>query len=117
MLPITFRFIKEEYRTPDLCRLAVKVHTENLQYINDQTPELCLEAVRNDMSALEFVKEQTLEVCLAAINNNRKNMNYVLKFIKPELRQDVFITFVKDNPEILKDVLTSDQTDNIFAKA
>jgi hypothetical protein len=30
MLPITFRFINEEYRTPDLCRLAVKVHTENL---------------------------------------------------------------------------------------
>ena len=85
--------------------------------INDQTPELCLAAVSADIWALQFVKDQTVEICLAAIKNDRKNMNYVLKFIKPELRQDVFITFVKDNPEILKDVLTSDQIDNIFARA
>ena len=72
-----------ENQTIDLAMLAVKDDGYSLKYVKNEfkTPEVCLIAVKNDGFALQFVPEElrTDEVCLAAVTRDGRALQYVKK--------------------------------------
>ena len=57
--PLNWRYLPENLKTPELCRLAVALNGRVLQFIPDhmKTPELCLAAVKQCGKAIEYVPE------------------------------------------------------------
>lgn len=64
--------------TPELCEKAIKANPLALQYIpaNFKTIELCTIAVEIDGMALQFVDNQSVDICIAAVSNNPKSITY-----------------------------------------
>jgi Domain of unknown function (DUF4116) len=70
----TLKFIPEEHRTPELCRIAVEQNGWALSCISEEqrTPELCRLAVEQDGQALSVVPAQLKkpELCGLAVRQN-----------------------------------------------
>ena len=79
------KYVKNEYKTEEMCLIAVKQSGVNLQYVENQTEEICLEAVKNRGQILRFVKNQTEKVCIEALNSNMKNMKYLNEDMKAKM--------------------------------
>lgn len=85
-----FTYVKKEFRSPELLKIAVKrtgnliqfvtnIHDEEiyliavkekgryLDYVRKQTPAICEAAIENDYDAFKYVKDQTPELCLKAV--------------------------------------------------
>ena len=66
-----FQYVPEEFKTPELCEIAVTSNGWALKYVPDEliTPRLCYVAIKNDGTTLELVPEElrTFELCDKAI--------------------------------------------------
>ena len=73
------KYIKNQYKTEDICKLAVEKNGNALKYVIDQTKELCALAVQQDPYALEYVNEQfqSEELCISAVSRNGCTIKYV----------------------------------------
>lgn len=69
---LSFRQLKDEDKTPEVCKAALEANGNNLQYITNKTKEYCLMAVNSDGSALRYVPREmkSKEICVAAVRNN-----------------------------------------------
>jgi hypothetical protein len=69
-------YIREQFKTFELCFAAVQSQGCALEYVPEQfkTFELCLAAVRHDWSATIFVPDdlRNHEICAAAQENSNK---------------------------------------------
>ena len=78
---IALQFIKDEYKTEQICLEAVKSNGMALQFIKDEhrTEQIYLEAVRSNGMALQFIKDEykTEQVCLEAVKSNIMAFKYV----------------------------------------
>ena len=77
------QYIPEEYRTKELCELAIQKDGNALKHVPHSliTKELCKLAVKQDEEALLFVPEElrTLELYEMAVKQNRKALRWILK--------------------------------------
>ncbi len=66
-------------RTPEMCRLAVKLDYTTLKYLNmsEQTPELCKWVINQEPNCLADIKKQTLDLCIMAINKSPVTIMFV----------------------------------------
>ena len=120
------RLVPEEYRTKELCELAVKQNGEALYYVLEKyiTQELCNLAVQQNGMALEFVplelrtslyklaiqnngealqhvpeEYRTKELCELAVKNN----GYAIYYIPEELKtEELYKTLVKKDGDSLR---------------
>ncbi len=83
-------FVPDEYKTKELCTLAVIRNGAALMYVPPQIKdyELCRKAVNNNYHALKYVDDElkTKEMCEAAVKSCGSVLEYVpQKFITEEL--------------------------------
>lgn len=68
-------FADVEHKTPELCKAAVELWGETLQWIEDQTFDLCLTAVQDTTDALAYIKNpeirKKVKEALGAANNQK----------------------------------------------
>lgn len=80
------KFISDEFKTADLCKLAVQQSGHALQYVPTalRKPELIIEAVQEDPSTLSLIREEhkTFELCLAAVEMKGAALEYVPDTLK-----------------------------------
>jgi Domain of unknown function (DUF4116) len=72
-------YVPEEYKTPELCSSAIKQDGQALYNVpeNKRTPDLYLLAVQQNGMTLEFVQEITYELCRLAIEKNGQALQFV----------------------------------------
>jgi hypothetical protein len=78
----SFHFIPYEFKTPEMCKLAIHPNTDNsllgmpMEYV---TEEMCLTAVTNKHSEMNLVPQHfiTPSFCVAAVNANPTTFSYV----------------------------------------
>ena len=97
------RFIPEEYRTKELCELAVKQNGQALQLVPEELriKELCEIAAKQDGLSLYFVPEElkTKKIYELAVQNN----GYALEYVPEELRTpELCAIAVQNNGEALE---------------
>ena len=86
--------VPKEFRTPELCEIAVRKYGRALQYVPKKlrTPELCKIAVSNDAFALQYVpidelsSEDYFEICKIAVSVN----SIAIEVIPDELKHKVW---------------------------
>lgn len=83
-------YIPDEFKTPELCEMAVEQNGMALNFVPEElrTYELCMLALNRDVYAVECVpyKFLTPELCEIAVQQNGKALNFVLEELKtPEL--------------------------------
>ena len=71
------KYIPNEKRTIEICKLAIEQDQFALLYVEEQTDELCKLAVLKNGYALKCVKEQTEEICILAMKQNKDAIMYV----------------------------------------
>lgn len=71
------KYVKNQSKFPDLCKLAVENFGPCIADIKDQTPELCKLAVSDMSSSIKFVKDQTEELSLSSVTKNGFNLCYI----------------------------------------
>lgn len=71
------RYVPIEFKTTDLCALAIKSSASALEYVENQTDDLCKCAIDRKYFALKYVKNQTEEICKYAINISIGALKYV----------------------------------------
>ena len=78
--------VPEEFKTKEICEIAVEKHGDNLQYVPEhlKSPELCKLAISEDGWALEYVpdKYKTPELCEIAVSN----LGWALEFVPEEFK-------------------------------
>jgi hypothetical protein len=74
------RFIPEDKRTPELCRIAIEQNGRALFHVPEdyRTPELCRVAIEQNGDALEFVSKDkgNLELYRLAVEQNGWSLNH-----------------------------------------
>ena len=75
---LALQFIKPEFKTPEICELAVRECGYALRYVENQTDTICKLAVQQNGGALQYVIKQTDEICRLAIQQN----DYATQFVK-----------------------------------
>ena len=92
------KYVPEEFKTQELCRLAIKNEGRALEYVPEEfkTYELCKIAVTKWGSALEFVPEElkTKELCELAVKHYGGALEFVPKKI---LNLDMCMAAIKIN--------------------
>jgi len=85
---MALKHVPPEMRIPELCKRAVYNDTRTLEFVgeNEKTKELCLMAVKNHGSALEYVPYQlrTAEICLEAVKHYGSALEYVPEALKTQ---------------------------------
>jgi Domain of unknown function (DUF4116) len=78
---LALKFVPEDFRTPELCQIAIEQNGMALQYVPEckRTPELYRLAIERDGWALGFVPEdkKTLEICQIAVQHDGDALRYV----------------------------------------
>jgi predicted RNase H-like nuclease len=103
------KYMKDEFKTKELCLEVVKKRWYALQFVKEQTQEMCLEAVKQNVTALEYVKEQTSELCLEAV----KKSWYALQFVK-EQTSELCLEAVKENSNAVLFVEKKYETEELY---
>lgn len=74
-------FIYIKNPSPEIIKLAVKLHPENLHYVaeKDQTMDICENAIINSDKKwiIQYVKNPTEDICIKAIRHNPKSFQYI----------------------------------------
>ena len=78
--------VPEEFKTKEICEIAVEKHGDNLQYVPEhlKSPELCKLAISEYGWALEYVpdKYKTPELCEIAVSTS----GWALQIVPEELK-------------------------------
>ena len=76
---LMLEFVKEEFKTGDLCTLAVEQNSEALKFVPEcfQTNDMCTFAICQDANVFRYVKNQTQELCDLAVKKNCDAFKYV----------------------------------------
>ena len=108
------KFIPDEYKTKELCDLAVQQNGLALQYVPKhlRTPYLYEIAVKQDGMALEYVPKEfkTLELCKIAVKNNGSALGYTPEELKTE---ELCAIAVKQNGKSLEHVKKNFKTSKL----
>lgn len=88
--PFNIKEVPDEFKTPELCKIAVEEDGMALKYVPDKlkTPELCKIAVEDGGMTLEYVPDKliTFELCKLAVEDDVTSLSCVPdKFKTPEL--------------------------------
>jgi hypothetical protein len=98
-----FRYIRPEFRTEKVLRVAVGLCPSLLEQIKDQqTESMCIEAIKRDWSAIRFVVTQTKDICVELCKSNHNAFNYVQLPFRYD--PEICLLFVKRNPYNLRHV-------------
>lgn len=72
-----FQYVKEEFKTHELCLMAIRDDVFNMTYIENPTKEIQLEALKIDSTVISVFEEINFEVVLTALQS-AKDVNDVL---------------------------------------
>lgn len=103
---INLKDVPNEFKTLNLCLMAIKANGLALEYIpiQFQTETICKLAVKQNPMALEFVPDglKTLKICTIAIKNGESGF-HSLKFISNNfLTEQLCITAIKKSVFAIK---------------
>jgi hypothetical protein len=90
---------------PSLSKLAVKIHSSNLEYIIKKTYELYKQAIEYDGTSLKYIKneDKTYELCKLAVQNNSNALLFVPDkyFLEPYGKELCNIAIKSDTTPLL----------------
>ena len=91
------KYVKDQFKTKELCILAVEGNGYAIRYVNDPTEEICVIAVQENGNALEFVNDKTENICKQAV----KKTGDALEFVDKQT-EEICIMAVQQNGHALK---------------
>jgi len=76
---LALQYVEDSCKTYELCEMAIIQNAASLEFVNDiyQTDELCKMAVSQRPFTLQYVSNQTFEICEIAIQTSSSALRYV----------------------------------------
>lgn len=99
---ICIKYIPEEYKTHELCMMAINNCPGAIKFIKEPHEDVCIVAVKNYPSLLKYIKNQTDKICIEAINNKRWltiDEAHITNFT-----EDIYIALYKNKSTILSKI-------------
>ena len=90
---LLLKHIKEELRTPQVVKFALRQNGRAIAYVSNPTEEQRVLAVQTNPHAISEIKNKTKKVCLEAVKRNGLVLNYIQNQTK-----EVCLEAIRQNP-------------------